>query len=258
MSNSTQLALALAGDTLRITLIGAASGNSLHHALLRELHAAIDHAEAHACKLVILQARGGTFCTGMDLEELSSADSARSNDTVELYMSLLRRFNQCPAVIVSLLSGSVSAGGVGLVAASDLVLATPRTRFTLPEIMWGLIPAMVAPYLIRRIGFQAAYSLALTAQPMDANRAQQLHLIDFLDDDLEALENRVRARLDRMASGAVTELKRYYLDGWSLPAATEARATATTARLLQSERVRSNLINFVRDRRVPWESHESR
>src|SRR5204863_9100504 len=111
------------------------------------------------------------------------------------FFGLLRRFTTVGRVIVSIVDGRVTGGGVGLVAASDLVYATERSSFGLPEALWGLLPCCVLPFLIRRVGYQPAYAMALSTQPVSAQEALRSHLVDAVADDPTALVRRLAARV---------------------------------------------------------------
>ena len=159
-------------DGVTVTIDRLESENSMNRTFLRELNGVLDRAEADpACRLLVIAGPKGVFCTGMDFGEVVADADAAGTDGDDgtdhpMYRDLFKRRSLTPTVIVSLVDGRASAGGIGLVAASDYVVATPRSQFSLSEGLWGLLPAMVAPYLIRRIGFQNAYRMTLTTLPV--------------------------------------------------------------------------------------------
>jgi polyketide biosynthesis enoyl-CoA hydratase PksH len=242
---------------MRVTLCRPDRCNAMTHQLLVQLHAALERAETEGRRLWVLDGEGDQhFCSGMDLEELVSdaAPGGSDDSTPSLYGSLLRRMSLSPCVVVARVKGAVSAGGVGLVAASDLAYATPRATFVLPEVMWGLLPAMVAPYLIRRTGFQPAYAMSLTTEPMSAAKALEVRLLDGVWDDLDRPERSLAARIARSRPATIAELKRYFRRCWIVDDETEDGAAATTSRLAGDAVVRAGILGFVRDRRLPWEA----
>nr|WP_284698318.1 enoyl-CoA hydratase-related protein [Coxiella burnetii] len=133
---------------------------------------------ADSASQTILQGQIGVFCTGMDFTNLQPPKSRQSSDN-----TLLHRFVTFSRIIISCVEGAVIAGGMGLVASSDLVVATSQSQFSLSEAIWGLLPVCVTPYLIRRVGFQAAYRLGFTTETIDAKEAYRLQLIDLLSDE---------------------------------------------------------------------------
>lgn len=95
----------------------------------------------------------------------------------------MRQLAESSKIIVAKVQGKVNAGGIGLVAGSDLVVADNEASFALSELLFGLLPAMVLPFLIQRVGLQRAKLLALTTQPIQAAEAQRWGLVDEIGAD---------------------------------------------------------------------------
>ena len=136
-----------------ISLMDAAGGNRLNPLSLKLLIAALDQALADATvRAIVLRAAGpagSAFCLGMDLDKLSSSLGQEGNlgarrQAVLDYGSLLERISSCGKPVIALVGGAVKAGGVGLVAACDIVLAASSASFELSEVLFGLIPANLA------------------------------------------------------------------------------------------------------------------
>lgn len=244
---------------LSLTINRLPEKNSINITLLKEIHQALDQAEQNkSCSLIILKGQEGLFCTGMDFNEILSWKqqtdySKKTFEWTSLYMHTLRRFATSSKVIISQLDGKVIAGGLGLVAASDYVIATERTEFKLTEALWELLPAMVAPYLIRRIGFQKAYEMTLTARTVPAAEALDWHLVDQINPRLdEALEDLTR-RIHRLQGSTIQRLKAYFRGIWLIDEKTEANAIEETSRALQTQIVQENISNFVEHQKAPWQ-----
>lgn len=239
--------------SLTITLHRPEQRNSINTLLLTELHQVLDFAERQVkYRFIILQGENKVFCTGMDFHEAGHITS--NNDFSTLYMSLLIRLTKTPKVIISLLDGQVLAGGVGLVAASDLVLGTAHTQFNLPEVIWGLLPACVMPFLIRRIGFQKAYYMTLTTQTVSATQAYAMGLMDEIADDLTENLHRLILRLQRISEETIGDLKTYFKKMWIVTDEMEMIAVDELRRLTMSQRVQSNIKNFIEHQQFPWEN----
>lgn len=248
----------MSGGAARITLHRPEHRNAINRALVRELNEAIDRAEAAPdCRMVVLQAAGDVFCSGMDFEETArladQIDVQAMRRATEDYMLTLKRLATSRRVVVSRVAGAATAGGVGFVAASDLVLATPKATFALSEALWGLLPSNVIPYLIRRVGFQPAFRMTLTAAPISAEEAHRLQLVDYLGPDLDELERVVRIRLNRVAPDTVGDLKAFFRKMWLIDTTMERAAVDETARLGASPVVKENIRDFVQSRTFPWE-----
>lgn len=226
--------------------------NSISSVLLKDLHKALDVVEGNPKnKVLILRGQKDLFCTGMDFKEILSWDFSKDkiHNWATTYMSLLRRFATSSNVVVVIAEGKVIAGGVGLVAASDYVLSTPGTTFKLTEALWGLLPAMVAPYLMRRVGFQKAYVMTLLAKTIPAQEALSIGLVDEISElnDLPCLQ-----RFKRLEKKTVTELKSYYQKMWILDSSIEQVAIDEITNLLQDPTVQTHIRNFVVHGHLPW------
>ena len=136
-------------NSLVLTIHRSEHQNSINIQFLADIHHILDMAESNsACRFVILQGENDFFCTGMDLQELAKSDPTITTNIsfANDYMTLLKRFSTTSKIIISILDGQVLAGGVGIVAASDLVLSTSRTQFGLSEALWGLLPLVLCPF----------------------------------------------------------------------------------------------------------------
>jgi len=207
----------------------------------------------------VLEGQPGLFCTGMDFAEVSSKPGVQASETVGIagYMNLLKRFTTSPKVILCRLDGKVIAGGVGLVAASDLVVSTLRTEFSLSEALWGLLPCCVLPFLIRRVGFQKAYAMTLTTRPLAAQEAASVHLVDEITENLDEAIRKLSLRLNLLEEETILDLKRYFQKMWLITPAMEQCALDEITRLSAQPRVQQNIANFVKRGAFPWERVES-
>ncbi|MCT7356887.1 enoyl-CoA hydratase-related protein [Streptomyces sp. 15-116A] len=215
-----------------------------------ELRGALDAAETDQdCRAVVLAGRPGVFCTGMDLRGALDDDHAPQE-----FAALLRRLTLVPRVVVAEVDGQVSGGGVGLVAAADLVHATPRSSFGLPEALWGLLPCVVLPYLARRIGPGRATTMALTTRPLDAAEACARGLVDEVGDQPDAWLAQLLVRLERIDARTLDAAKRYAAELWPVTEETGRLAARAFERLLTGPVARERLTGFVTTGRLPWES----
>ena len=164
--------------------------------------------------------------------------------------AMLDRAERGGPPIVALSTG----GGVGLVAASDLVYATERSSFGLPEALWGLLPCCVLPFLIRRVGYQPAHAMTLSTMPVPALRAERYHLVDEVVEDADPVLRRLAVRLSKLDGHTVGDAKRYLGRMWPPPGDPERVATAEFARLVSSPAVQRRIANFANHQQMPWES----
>jgi polyketide biosynthesis enoyl-CoA hydratase PksH len=239
----TTLRVGPPGTLRTITLARPESQNAINAAMLRELNAALDVAEQdQSCHVVVLEGADGVFCDGMDFEDTTGGADA--------FMDLMRRLASSSRIVAASVDGRVTGGGVGLAAACDLVVATPRSQFSLPEVLWGLIPACVLPYLIRRIGFQRAYRMALTTQPVTAAMACDWALVDEVGDSPKESLRRLLLRAAQIHPETIGVLKRYARELHAIDGETERRAVAELTRLLGTERVQTTVAAFLARRQA--------
>lgn len=168
------------GGVVRLTLNRPQKRNALTREVLRELKGNL--AELHArtdVRLLVLSAEGAAFCAGMDLAQMqetaSHPDAAAiwQADT-EIYRDVVRLLFELHCPTLAIVSGPAVAGGLGLVLACDLVVASESAAFALPEPKRGITAAIVTPLLVYRVGNSAAAYLLLSGGPVDAVRAQQM------------------------------------------------------------------------------------
>jgi polyketide biosynthesis enoyl-CoA hydratase PksH len=255
MTEPRTLQVAPQGRVLSVVLNRPERQNALNAAMIAELHAVLDAAEADPdIRVVALAAAGPDFCAGMDFAEASSAApaDAAATQAIAAFYRLMERFTLTPKVVVANVSGRVTAGGVGLVAAADFVIATPAASFQLSEVLFGLLPATVAPFVIRRCGFQPAYRLSLTAQRIDAKRALELGLVDELGEDGAKALRELVMRIGRVREACVGDLKRYFRELWIIGQGTETAAVDTISRLISDPATIDGIRRFVQEASPIW------
>jgi polyketide biosynthesis enoyl-CoA hydratase PksH len=243
---------------LTLTINRPAQNNSINTILLNDINQALDvAAEDHSKTLIILEGQQDFFCSGMDFHEIlswqsQSHEAQKIRDWTSLYMQTLRRFSLSQKIFVAKLNGKVIAGGTGLVAASDYAISTDKTQFKLTEVLWGLLPAMVTPYLIKRIGYQKTYDMTLTARSVPATEASQWGLIDEINPNLNDALSEFSRRIMRLKQETIFEMKSYFRKFSRIDELTETRAIEETTRLLQNPTVRKNIRNFVEQGTLPY------
>ncbi len=198
-----------------ITLNNSQSGNILNYqsldALLQAFTACMAEKEA---RVIVLRSNGDNFCMGMDLMMFQSIaeNMPQIEQTVALYIELLSAIYTGSKPVISLINGNVKAGGVGLVGACDIVLASEKASFELSEVFFGLIPANVLPFLYSiRIPLQKIRYLILTAKKLSAKEALQLNLVDevFAEQEMEKGTQSIIKNLFRASPNALAETKRF-------------------------------------------------
>jgi methylglutaconyl-CoA hydratase len=201
------------GDLLRITLARPETRNAFDPALISELAEAF--VDVGTSRAVVLAGDGPSFCAGADIAWMrASAEldyDANVADATAL-RRMLESIDACPAPVVALVQGHALGGGAGLVACSDIVLAHERTIFAFSEVKLGIIPAVISPFVLRKIGDSAARRYFVTGERFDAPTALRLGLVHEVTADLSESLERVLAELRTAAPRASRAAKRLVLD----------------------------------------------
>ena len=198
-----------------ITLNNSADGNVLNigsMTALRDCLAAA--AKDDDTRVIVLRSDGPVFCMGMDFSMLLGlgTDKTTADKAVSLYVEILTTIHSLDKPVVCVLKGDVKAGGVGLAAACDIVLASEDATFEFSEIFFGLIPANVIPFVCSlRITSQKVRYLVLTAKKVGAAESLRLGLIDevFTKDELEKGVRGVMKNLFRASPDAMRDAKKF-------------------------------------------------
>ncbi|NVB38687.1 enoyl-CoA hydratase/isomerase family protein [Pseudenhygromyxa sp. WMMC2535] len=171
-----------------------------------------DADESRRCRVLVIESNPGVFCKGMDLEFLVAHAGEDQSEKLLAYARCMDRLRGSSKAVICLIDGEAMGGGVGLAAAADVVIATSRSVFALPECVLGLIPAMVLPLLCERMPVQKARWMALSSRGVKAEEALSIGLVDELVEGPIQLEQALRRNLKRLLRAgprAVARLKRY-------------------------------------------------
>lgn len=225
---------------------------SLTLALLKDLEALLRRADADpGCRVFVLDSEGAEFCRGMDLHGL--ARGVPYEEAIAAYARVLGLLRTIRPATLCVVENTATGGGVGLVVACDIAIAGPGATFVLPELLLGLLPAVVLPVLIERVGVGRARRMCLTGEPMSAAEAANIGLVDQRVDDVGVAQAGILKHLLRISPAAVGRLKRYLgeLDAMPLDAALTLGAARTTADVNDPE-VHAGIVAFVGGDLPPW------
>jgi methylglutaconyl-CoA hydratase len=237
------------GHVLRVTLARPERRNAFDAALISELTEAF--ADVGDARVVVLTGDGPSFCAGADVEwQRSSIDlsyEANVEDAMRLYR-MLETIDSCPAPVVCLVHGYALGGGSGLVACADIALADPKAVFGFTEVRLGIIPAVISPFVLPKIG-SAARRYFLTGERFDAEIAARIGLVHEVTEDTGEA---VSAIVDGLLEGgpeAVREAKRLVRER---PTGLEVARIAASRRT--SAEGQGGLRAFLSKRSPPWAS----
>jgi polyketide biosynthesis enoyl-CoA hydratase PksH len=200
--------------------------------------------------IVVLEGAAGVFCTGGDFEATAGGAAL---DPAPLY-DLWTRLATGPFISIALVKGRANAGGVGLACSCDLVLCDRSATFALSELLFGLFPACVMPFLVRRIGLQKAHYLALMTRPIPAAEALTSGLADAVGDDAEALLASHLPRLTRLTRPAIGRYKSFMGELTEIIERAKPMAVAANRDMFEDPAVRRNISRYVTEMKLPWET----
>jgi methylglutaconyl-CoA hydratase len=184
------------GGVLRITLARPDRRNAFDAALIAELaEAFVDVGRARA---VVLAGEGASFCAGADVDWMRASASLSFDENVADANAMRQMFeaiDRCPAPVVARVHGHALGGGAGLVAAADIAIAAPTTQFAFSEVKLGIIPAVISPFALAKIGAANARRYFVTGERFDAAMALRIGLVGEVAEELDTAVDRVVAEL---------------------------------------------------------------
>jgi methylglutaconyl-CoA hydratase len=245
------------GPVLRLRMARPERRNSLSRALVAELHREFSAiAEGGAMRVVVLSGEGSVFCSGADIGEfLEVAESGKALEDAEHVAALFAAIVNCPVPVVARVEGGAYGGGVGLVCAADIVVASEDAKFSLSEARLGLVPAIISPYVVATLGEREAKARMLLASPFDANDALRMGLVHSVvpASELDTAIETFTSSLLQCAPGALAAIKRLPRQLKSLdPATVRAFTTNLLAERLASDETREGLSAFLEKRSPAW------
>ena len=233
------------GPVLRVKIDKPERRNAFDAELIRELTEAF--ADVGDARVVVLTGEGESFCAGADIDWQRSAIDLSYDENVEDALRLYRMLaavDGCPAPVVAWIQGYCLGGGCGLAACADIAVAADDAVFGFSEVKLGIIPAVISPFVLAKIGSGAARRYFLTGERFGPDVALRIGLVSEIGQDVEA----VVAELLTSGPAAVREAKRLVR-----PEPGDGRALAElAARLRTSDEGQDGLRAFLERRKPGW------
>ena len=197
------------GSILTLWLNRPESRNAMSLNMVNAIQQVFAHiADDVSIRAVILRGKGGHFCAGGDIKDMAALRVEAVNvGSLQPYVDFNRRFgamieqvDQAPQTVVAILEGAVLGGGFGLACVSDIAISRDNAQFGLPETGLGVLPAQIAPFVVKRIGLTQARRLALLGSRFNGETAQKLGVIhEVVRDDIE---------LEQLLADTIQQIKR--------------------------------------------------
>lgn len=176
---------------LSVTLNRPDVHNAFNDELIAEAIDLFSNIDVESTRAVVLKGTGKNFCAGADLNWMSRMVEYSRDENIRDSSRLAKMYalmNECPVPIVGRIQGAAIGGGVGLVSVCDIAIALEGTQFGLSEVKLGILPAVISPYVIAKIGETHARALFLTGERFDTERALRIGLVHRVADTTEALD----------------------------------------------------------------------
>jgi enoyl-CoA hydratase/carnithine racemase len=238
------------GSLLRITLTRPDRRNAFDAALIAELaEAFVDVGRARA---VLLAGEGPSFCAGADVDWMRASAGLSFEENVadaNALRRMLEAIDGCAAPVVARVHGHALGGGAGIVAAADIAIAAPDTVFAFSEVKLGIIPAVISPFVLSKIGPGAARRYFVTGERFDAETALRIGLVSEVAWELDAAVERTLGELLSAGPHAARWAKRLVRERPDGPATARWIAERRT-----SEEGQEGLEAFLEKRPPSWQA----
>jgi methylglutaconyl-CoA hydratase len=248
------------GPVAILTLNRPDKRNALSRDLMTELESQLDRAGRDPrVRSVVLTGAGPVFCAGMDLAEAARERNGAEAEghavvALQVYADLVQRIHTLPKVTIAAVHGDALAGGAGLMAACDFAIVAERARIAYPEVIRGLVPAVVMFDLTRLVGDRRARQLLLTGQPISTKLAIEWGLVNQVTTTEACLAEAIRVGKSFVHCGpqAVAAIKRLLDETHGRPE-TLRGAAAVSAAIRVSDEAQEGIRAFLEKRSPHWD-----
>ncbi len=251
---------ARAPGVAQVTMAREAVFNAFDEAMIGELDAAFSELESDsAVRVIVLAGAGKHFSAGADLQWMQRASSASREWNLEdarRFAAMLARIEGCAKPTVARVQGAALGGGVGLACACDIAVAADDASFSVSEAKFGILPAVIGPYVVNAVGRRQAKRLALTTERIRAAEALSIGLVQQVVNK-EQLDAAVDAVIQNLLGGgpaAQREIKQLFAQLAVGPITSEVRelTAATIARVRGTDEAREGFAAFMAKRPAHW------
>lgn len=258
-----EIALKQVDSVLTIALNRPDVHNALTPAMIEQMTAVFQQLnERDDVRVVVLTGHGRSFCAGADLGHMLAAGQLTFEDNVrdaEAIFDLMLMVERCDKPVVARVNGAAIGGGVGLLSSCDIVVAVERAKFSFSEVHLGLVPAVISPFVLGKIGAQNGRELFLTGERFTAQRAQAMGLVQYVvaETELEAKVGEIVTLLQQGAPGAQAAIKQLVRTVARQPKEGVREYTANLiARRRNSSEGLEGMSAFLQKRKPSWQERE--
>ena len=231
------------------------ANNTINDLLIEEFSEVLKLCE-ESVTIVVVEGLPEVFCFGADFkgiqESFENKVQSFEQDPEPLY-NLWLQLASGPYVTIAHVRGKANAGGIGFVAACDVVLCEEKAVFSLSELLFGLMPACVLPFLIRRMGFSKANYMTLMTQPVSSKQAQEWGLVDVYEENSENLLRKHLIRFRRFSKKGISRYKSYMNTLDDVFNVSKPKALEANIEVFSDKDNLEKIARYVKTGQFPWE-----
>ncbi|MGE0493663.1 MAG: enoyl-CoA hydratase-related protein [Vulcanimicrobiota bacterium] len=251
------ITLEISAGVARLTLNRPEVHNAFNETVIRELDMAItDLGQDPNVRVIVLRGAGKSFSAGADIDWMRSQAHATDDEnraSGAKMAGLFTTIDHCPKPIVAGIQGAALGGGSGLTCCVDIAIAAPNALFGFTEVRLGIIPAVISPFVMRRLGYSEARARFLTGSRFGAEEALRIGMVHAVADDLDAEVEKTVQELLAGATGAHAATKALIREIWDTPHHQQLPITAeATAKARASAEGKEGLSAFLDKRKPNW------
>jgi methylglutaconyl-CoA hydratase len=260
MNNYTTFKIERDGPVASVVLNRPEVKNAFDDVLIREMSGALDEiVHDDAVRVMVLTGEGNVFSAGADLNWMKKVAAYGFEENVEdalVFARMLESLYRLPKPTIARINGACIGGGVGLVSACDVAVSVPDAKFALREILLGIAPSAISPYVLRKIGERHAHDYFLTGRTFDAARAREMGLVnevverELLDAEIDVW---VKRFLHAGPKGIAATKKLINRVAWSSIEDVQEYTARTIASLRGSDEGREGFAAFFEKRKPDWD-----
>lgn len=247
------------GPVVRVTLNRPDVRNAFNDEVIAELTAWAAGVPASGARVAVLAGAGKSFCAGADLAWMSRMVAYTFDENVRdasAMATMFQALDTLPIPLVGRVQGAALGGGAGLAAVCDIVVADEGAIFGFTEAKLGILPAVISPFVVQKIGVSAARELFLTGARFTAARAREIGLVHAVvpTADLDRAVESYAGELLTSAPGAIAEAKQLIASvAGRLPADVSALTAESIARRRVSPEGQDGMLAFLEKRKAGWQ-----
>jgi isohexenylglutaconyl-CoA hydratase len=261
LPDTKNLILKLENSWLNIWFNRPEKKNALSEDLINDIKLTLSSVERNSTiRGIVFRGKGGIFCAGADLKNIKEiTESTNKSHTLALKMSkqigsLFEQISKTPQITVSIVEGAAMAGAFGIACASDFIISMNDSKYALTETKLGLIPAQIAPYVLKRIGFTRGKNLLLLGNVFDGQKGYEMGMIDYLAKNKKDIDQHlidIKNSVNKCAPGSISLTKKFIASGEEINI---EKAADLFSKSIHSNEGKDGLASFFEKRKPFWDN----